>query len=265
MTRGRKKAIRLAFSGAVATYDGEAQVHRHTAERLAGKISGLPLGPSPTVLEVGCGTGLFTAELAARFAGARLLISDLSPAMVERCRRRLGEKPGRFFLAMDGETPASASNLDMIVSSLAVQWFLDLESGLGRLTAGLKPGGVLAFATFGTDTFREWRKANDDLGHSPGTHQYLRRDQLERLLAPIGPTRVDEERLQVSYPDGLAFLRSLKALGGHLPGPGYLPLSPGALRRVLGHFDRTAAGQDGVMLTHHLLYAVVFRNCESKN
>ena len=259
MTRGRKKAIRLAFSGAVATYDGEAQVHRHTAERLAGKISGLPLGPSPIVLEVGCGTGLFTAELAALFANATLLISDLSPAMVESCRRRLGEKPGRFFLAMDGEAPVSPNNLDMIASSLTVQWFSDLGYGLGRLAACLKPGGVLAFATFGADTFREWRKANDELGHSPGAYLYLRRDQLERLLAPLGRVLVDEERLQVSYPDGLAFLRSLKALGGHLPRPGHLPLSPGALRRVLGYFDKMAAGQDGVTLTHHLLYAVVFR------
>ncbi len=254
-----KKAIRLAFSGAAATYDGEAQVHRHAAQRLAGKLSELPLGPKPTILEVGCGTGLFTAGLAALYADATLLISDLSPAMVERCRRRLGEKPGRFFLAMDAEAPASPNNLDMIISSLAVQWFPDLRAGLDRLAACLKPGGVLAFATFGADTFREWRKANDDLGHSPGTHPYLHRDQLQRLLAPIGPTRVDEERLQVHYPDGLAFLRSLKALGGHLPRPDYQQLSPGALRRVLGHFDRTAAGQDGIILTHHLLYAVVFR------
>ena len=85
-----KKAIRLAFSGAAATYDGEAQVHRHAAQRLAGKLSELPLGPKPTILEVGCGTGLFTAGLAALYADATLLISDLSPAMVERCRRRLG-------------------------------------------------------------------------------------------------------------------------------------------------------------------------------
>lgn len=45
--------------------------------------------PAPSVLDVGCGTGMLSEQLLSAFPSCRLTGVDLSPAMVERARARL--------------------------------------------------------------------------------------------------------------------------------------------------------------------------------
>ena len=72
------------------------------------------------------------------------------------------------YAALDGEHPdALPGGYDLICSSLAVQWFGDLNAGLGRLAALLAPGGHLAIATLAEDTFAEWRAAHARAGLTP--------------------------------------------------------------------------------------------------
>ena len=52
--------------------------------------------PVATVLEVGCGEGVVTAQLARLFPGARVVGCDLSPAIVAEARER---HPGLSFEA----------------------------------------------------------------------------------------------------------------------------------------------------------------------
>ncbi len=251
----RKRAVSQAFSGAVKTYEGQALVHRRAARSLAGKIEALPLAPNPTVMEIGCGTGLLTESLTALFPQARLLATDLSPAMAAHCARRL-EGPNRTFLVMDGEAPALNCAADLIASSLAVQWFSDLGGGLRGLMECLRPGGAFAFVTLGEETFCQWRDALKHLGFPAGTPDYPSKNALAGMLEGLGGIEVEEERLDQVFPSSLDFLKSLKDLGSHLPRSGYRPLTPGALRKAMGYLDAKAGG-NGVAMTYHLLRAVI--------
>ena len=56
--------------------------------------------------------------------------------------------------------PARAPRYDLVCTSLAAQWFVDLESTLARLAQTLLPGGTLAYATLAHGTFRQWREAH---------------------------------------------------------------------------------------------------------
>ncbi|PWC84307.1 hypothetical protein AEJ54_29585, partial [Azospirillum sp. Sp 7] len=153
----RKAAIAAAFGKAAPRYEEHAAVQRIAAERLAERVARLPLPPRPRVLEIGCGTGFLSRALRERIGPADWLLTDLSPDMLARCRAALGDPTDSAFRIMDGEKPDLDGPFDLIVSSLALQWFRDPTAALARWAEMLAPGGRIAVATLAADSFREWR------------------------------------------------------------------------------------------------------------
>ncbi|CCJ50420.1 dethiobiotin synthase [Bordetella parapertussis] len=239
------------FDRAAARYETHAEVQRHAAEQLAERIAALPLPAEPRILEIGCGTGLLTRALARRLGRADWTITDIAPAML--AAQQAGPPPaGRVrHQLVDGEHPAGLpGGYDLICSSLAVQWFGDLDAGLARLAGLLAPGGLLAIATLAEHTFSEWRAAHQAHGLHAATPAYPPAERIGRTLAGLrgGITR---EAYRQRHPDALHFVRSLKAIGASAPAAGHAPLSPAAFRRVLAQFDR-----QGNHVTYDLAYGL---------
>jgi malonyl-CoA O-methyltransferase len=170
--------------------------------------------------------------------------------MLERCRARIGDGPR--YQVVDGERPRGlVGPFDLIASSLAFQWFVDLQGGLDRLGDLLAPGGRMMFATLGEKTFIEWRDAHAALGLACGTPEY---PSVAGFPWPAeGSHRMDEELVRQPYADGHDFVKTLKALGAGEPAPGHRPLSAGAFRRLLHSLD------DGFTATYHVLYGEITR------
>lgn len=248
----RKAAIAAAFGKAAPGYEDHAAVQRIAAERLAERVARLPLPPRPRVLEIGCGTGFLSRALRERIGPAEWLFTDLSPDMLARCRAALGDPADSEFRIVDGEAPDIDGPFDLIVSSLALQWFRDPAAALARWAGLLAPGGRIAFATLAADSFREWREAHRALGLEAGVPAYPTRHDLDRLWPAGGTGSVEEERLLRRHADGLEFLAELKGIGAHLPAEGRRPLPPGALRRVLRRLERP----EGLTMTHHIAYGL---------
>ncbi|HEY7603806.1 MAG TPA: methyltransferase domain-containing protein [Gaiellaceae bacterium] len=103
------------------------------------------LEPGSHVLEIGCGTGKLTEELAAR--GLHVEAVDPGARMVEVARRRLGDTPnvsfriGRF---EDAELPAG--KFAAVFSATAFHW-VDASVGWEKVARVLRPGGMLALLT----------------------------------------------------------------------------------------------------------------------
>lgn len=238
--------IAAAFSRASSSYEDTALVQREVAIRLASRIDPRCIAAHPRVLEIGAGTGFLSTRLLDAIPGGAWLLTDISEGMLARCRERILDPRARFAVA-SGERPPPG-RYDLVVSSLALQWLEDIESGLQRLSRCLAPGGTLAFATLGEDTFREWIGAHSALGLPSGVRTYPSASELGRMWPRDGDGAVDEERIVVPYSDARSFLRTLKAIGASTPRSGHRPLSPSALKRVLERL-----GPD-CTLTYHVLY-----------
>jgi malonyl-CoA O-methyltransferase len=244
----RKQRIAKAFSASAGGYDAAADVQWLVAQRVAARIEDRPFPRNPRVLEIGCGTGFLSSRLAEAFPQSELVLTDIAGSMLDRCRARVGDGP--TYKVMDGETPQGVMGpFDLIASSLAVQWFVDLKGGLGRLASLLAPGGRMIFATLGRKTFAEWRATHVALKMDCGTPIY---PAAEDFPWPDGfEFSMDEEVIMQPYADGADFVRSLKALGAGEPSPGHHPLSPGAFRRLLAHLE------NGFDASYHILYAEI--------
>jgi len=260
----RKKMVARRFGSAVETYDAFARIQAESAMRLAARIVAHGLPPQARILEVGCGTGHLTQPLSALSQGGLLLASDLSPAMARATRAGLAAMPGgggvqdAHMLAMDGEHPALAmESLDLVCGNLAAQWFGDLPRAIAGLSRLLRPGGFLALTTLGAETFAAWRAAHHALGFIPRLPVYPDAAALARMIPDfMGAAMVEHYFLTERHETALDFLRGLRKIGADLPAQGTVPLSPGALRRVLRSFACVPGGGFGAVYQILTLIAV---------
>lgn len=114
------------------------------AARRAGLIAdGAALRPGLTVVEIGCGTGLFTAHFA--HSGARIVAVDISEELLARARQRGLPTDQVEFLCARFEDLALDGGYDAAIGS-SVLHHLDVPQALASIHRLLKPGGMLSFA-----------------------------------------------------------------------------------------------------------------------
>jgi trans-aconitate methyltransferase len=105
-------------------------------EHGTGVVSLLEPKPGERILDLGCGTGHLTAQIAA--AGALTLGIDASPAMVAQARQNF---PKLTFQLVDAADFQSDSIFDAVFSNAALHWMLDPQRVATAIARALKPGG----------------------------------------------------------------------------------------------------------------------------
>ncbi len=111
------------------------------------------------ILELGCGTGLFTDQLVENFPHAHVLSTDLSFNMLKHNQTRLvnnnKETHVRFdqINALTDMDKFANNSLDLICSSMLFQWFEDPIQVLKLWQAKLKPQGIFAISLLGDQSF----------------------------------------------------------------------------------------------------------------
>jgi ubiquinone/menaquinone biosynthesis C-methylase UbiE len=154
--------------------------------------------PGERVLDVGCGTGGTTADLATAVGDrGRILGVDISEPLVEAARARgLGNAAFEVADATDyGFEPAS---FDLVFSRFGVMFFADPVAAFGNMRRALKPSGRLVFLCWRTPAENPWgavpmRAAQPFLPpmarpgpEDPGQYSFGDRTRVERILAQAG-------------------------------------------------------------------------------
>jgi trans-aconitate 2-methyltransferase len=96
-----------------------------------------------TVVDLGCGTGALTAELARRWPQARVVGVDSSAEMLAQAAAQA--EPGRVeFVHADVSDWQPEGSVDVLVTNALLHWIPGHERLLTRWAAALSPGGELA-------------------------------------------------------------------------------------------------------------------------
>ncbi|MET0295396.1 MAG: class I SAM-dependent methyltransferase [Phenylobacterium sp.] len=140
-------ATDAAFTGAIPQiYDRRlgSFLFEPYARDLARRLAGF----GGDLLETAAGTGIVTRELSGALEEARIVATDLNPAMLEHAAGRLPDAPVRWRQADALELPFEAAAFDAVVCQFGAMFFPDRIRGYAEARRVLRPGGRFLFSVW---------------------------------------------------------------------------------------------------------------------
>lgn len=146
------------------------------------------LTPGVSCLELGCGTGEFSARLVA--TGCRLVAVELSPATAAVCGRRLGDRGAVVVGNVETGEGIPEEAYDAVVG-VSVLHHVDLDQCLrNTLVARLRPGGRFAFTEPNLANPQVWAERRIGVvgrwRHTTAHETAFRADELRQALSQAG-------------------------------------------------------------------------------
>lgn len=193
------------FSRAASRYDAHASLQKNWRQRVL--AHGIALfDDKAELLDVGCGTGAFTAEARVVHPSWRITGLDIAPGMC-----RVAAQQGKVIEADAASMPLPENSYDGIVSSLCLQWMGDMPKALSEMQRVLKPGGYATVMTLADGTLQELRDLAPTLRLLP--MKSVQAYEAAAKAAGFEIVAMDAPVERYSYPSISALLRSFRQIG----------------------------------------------------
>lgn len=111
--------------------------------------SRLSLRPDFSVLEIGCGSGYYSIEVAKCLLSGHLKVFDIQPEMIQKCISRVAASGLRnvSFATGDGAAlPFTDAQFDLVYMVTVLGEVRDREACLKSIRRVLRPGGLLSIS-----------------------------------------------------------------------------------------------------------------------
>ena len=232
-----------SFSKHAKTYDRYAQLQKSMAERLA---SFLPTPLPDNVLEIGCGTGLFTRHLLTQPV-KKLVLNDIAPGMLEFLNASL-TLPLSAKISPGNAERIHFEDIDLVCANAVFQWFQNPQEVLIRLNQALTANGSLIFSTFGPKTLIEFRQA----ANLASPIDLYSRDSWTDMIRDSGFTIKfwDVEIRKIFFSSSLSLLKNLQQIGA----APIRMVKTGGLRKMMRDYDSSFSSTQGVYATWEFYY-----------
>lgn len=256
-----RPGVRASFDRASASYEATAVLQSRVADELLSRLEPFKFAPG-VVLDLGAGTGRMAGALKQRYRRALVVALDLAPGMLREARRH--QHLFRRFERVCGDAmrlPLADASVDVVVSSLMLQWCDPPDRAFAEVRRVLKPDGFFAFSTLGPDTLKELRSAWAEADGYNHVNHFIDMHDVGDALVRAGLTEpvLDVDRMQLTYPDALALMRDLKAIGAHnvTAGRPRALLGRSHLRRMQDAYE--SFRRDGVLpASYEVVYGVTW-------
>ena len=213
----KQQAVQKSFGRAAKTYDEAAVLQREVATRMLERLDYIKGSPK-RILDLGCATGEYSARLARIYKRAQVISLDIAEPMLKEVRQRSTWWHPLHRVCGDIQAlPIADQSIDLIFSSLALQWCGSLDDAFNEFRRVLRPGGFVMFSTFGPDTLKELRASWSEVDSEPHVHNFIDMHDIgdAMLRAGLSQPVMDVETITLTYSDAYALMRELKDIGAH--------------------------------------------------
>lgn len=209
-----KEQIKRNFSRYANTYDDYASVQKKTADKLMNEVD-LSSEKSSNILEIGCGTGIYTKLLIEKFPYAKITAIDISPAMLNAFSEKIDHKVKVY--CKDGEESILLEKYDLITANASMQWFNDLKRSLVRFKKMMNRNGKIIFSIFGPKTFYELAytlKKSANINENIVSESFISKGELYNIGRKIfNDFSLKEEMIIEEYSSLAELLKKIKYTG----------------------------------------------------
>ena len=149
------------MAGDTSTWNSELYQSSHAFVWQFGRDLLTMLIPKPgeRILDVGCGTGQLTEEIAN--SGAHVIGVDRAPEMIAAAKENF---PDLQFEVTDIAAATYDNEFDAVFSNAALHWVRNQEGAITAIARALKPGGRLVFEMGGRGNIAQiWNAATKSL------------------------------------------------------------------------------------------------------
>ncbi len=262
-----RRALARAFGRASARYDRAALLQGEVRTELISRLQFFPLQPR-VIVDLGCGTARGASELRQRFRRARVLAIDIAPGMLRTAQR--GSWPWRRYTCLCADAlalPLASQSVDLVYSNLMLQWCDDLPRAFAEVRRVLRPGGLLLFSTFGTDTLQELRAAWAGADATPHVSAFADMPMLAQALQHAGMSEpvMDRDLRLYHHADVRALMISLRTIGAGNAAADRRRTLTGhrRLQRMRSHYEEWRVPA-GLPATWEVIYGAAFAPTESQ-
>ncbi|PTN36994.1 pimeloyl-ACP methyl esterase BioG family protein [Desulfonatronum sp. SC1] len=247
-----KQRIARCFARSGDTYPAAAVQQSAMADTLLDALrTACPVGRYRQVLELGCGTGTLTHRLLNRHRLQTLHLNDITAQCERTAQQARRIAPACDIRSCPGDMeyiPLPGGN-DLVISNAVLHWAADPPALLQRLGATLRPGGILATATYGPRNYREIARLTGL------TLCYWTLDDWRKALAVRYEILDAAESIRTfHFPRGLDVLRHMRRTGVNALGDA--AWTAGRTARLCRDYDRAYNTANGVPLTYHPLIII---------
>ena len=210
-----KQQVRHNFGRAAGSYEKHDVLQREVQSALLERLDFYTAEPGH-IVDVGAGTGRGSALLKKRYAKAEVIAVDLALPMLRAARQHASwRRPFQRVCAEATALPLADHGADVLHSNLCFQWIDDLKALFGECVRVLKPGGLLAFSTFGPDTLKELRASWAQADQQPHVSRFLDMHDVgdAMLAAGLRDPVLDVHRYTLTYSEPRKLLEELQGLG----------------------------------------------------
>ncbi|SRR5579883_217759 len=227
-----KKRITQCFNKAAATYHQAATLQTTVAENLSRYINGTK---AHRILELGCGTGIFSEKLFKKFPTANFMLTDIAPAMLDVCQKKFRERKCIQYACQDAEQLSVNDSYDLITSNMTLHWLNNIPNSFEKIISKLSARGEFIFSLLGKKSLYEWQKICDEYS-VPFPMPLFDSNYILKNLFPL--LEVKTELIKMQYKNIQEFLQSLKKIGAHATPEHYEMISPAKMRTILRKFNQ---------------------------
>jgi SAM-dependent methyltransferase len=169
-----------------------------------------PASPGASLLEVGSGTGHWSAWFTER--GYHVTGIDISPEMTRRAESR--KVPGARFMVGDFLAAPIEERFDVVAAVTSLEFIPDYKAAIEKMHSLLRPGGLLIVGVLNRRSWlglaRKIKGAKDPVFHSA---HFFTTGEAGKLLRPYGKPSIIGSTFALPYKAMLPAAGALESIG----------------------------------------------------